>query len=389
MVLMLSGRLPGGDLHNHYKKGTVTLKGLNDFGKTNDWESLFYDPYKEMAIAPDGSFFVANNRQHNIYKFDKNGNFIKKFGQKGEGPGDVYHPGDPTILDNKYLVVGEYASRRRITIWDLDGNCKKVVKTNKFPFHTTSLKENTVAYITIRQHAEEKNGYQSRIQVIVKDIDTGVEKTIQEITLLEQSEIITGEHTSTSIGNFIGEVFLAKTIDGNLAVGVSNQPRVKIFSPSGVVVLSFDLKIDPIPVDAAYIKKFRDHTIAELYSKDESSMNRDEKYWHELDKKAFKSFDFSTIFDKHLPLYYEILVDGDGNFLVFKYSDCLKNCKTYFQVYSPKGEFICETELDKGIFDFEIDRRFKNICFTTEGIFGLFMNKGDEEEVLRLIKSNY
>jgi hypothetical protein len=388
-VLTVTSSLSGGDLQNYYKKGAVTLKEATDFGKNNDWESLFHDRYREIVIAPDGSIFVVNNRQHNIYKFDKNGNFIKKFGQKGEGPGDLYDPGDITILDNKYLVVGEYASRRRVTIWDFGGNCKKVVRTSKFPFQTTSLKGNKVAYKTAVQHAEKRNGYQTKNQVIIKDIETGVEKTIQEITLLDRSEIIVGEYMSIRIGNFFGEVFLAKTIDGNLAVGISNQPRIRIFSPSGEIILSFDLKINPIPVDRTYLKKFGEHLLLELNSKDEAKMNRTHKYWHDLRKKTFKTFDFSTIFDKHLPLYYEILVDGDGNFLVFKYSDCLKDCKTIFQVYSPKGEFICETELDKGSYDFDIDRRFKNICFTREGIFGLFMNKGDEEEVLRLIKSNY
>lgn len=388
-ALLMTASLLWGDLHDYYKKGTVTLKGVNDFGKNNEWEVLFYDRYKEMTIAPDGSIFVSNNRQHNIYKFDRQGNFIKKFGQKGEGPGDLYDPGDLTILDNKYLVVGDSLLRRRVTVWHLDGNFKKIVKTNKYPFHTTSLKENKVAYLTFSQHAEKKNVYQKKTQVIIKDLESGKEKTIQEIPLPDRSRIDLGKNMSTGVGNFFGEVFLAKTIDGNLAVGISNQAGIKIFTPSGEVLLSFDLKIEPIPVDGTYIKKFRDNILSELNGKDEASMDRDHKYWHELDKKVFKAFDFSTIFDKHLPLYHEILVDGEGNFLVFKYSDCLRNCKTYFQVYSPKGEFICETELDKGIYDFEIDRRFKNICFTAEGIFGLFMNKGDEEEVLRLIKSKF
>ncbi|HLP45039.1 MAG TPA: 6-bladed beta-propeller [Candidatus Kapabacteria bacterium] len=391
MILMLSmtGSLMGGDLIEHYKKGIVTLKGETDFGKNTDWETLFYDRYRELIIAPDGSIFVANNRQDNFYKFDKQGNFIKKFGQKGEGPGDVYSPGELTILDNKYLVAGDYALRRRITIWDLNGNCQKVVKTNKSPFYLTSLKENKLAYLTFSQHAETKNGYLRIIQIIIKDIVTGREKTIREISLLDRSEIIVGENMSTGVGNFFGGVFLARTSDGNLVVGISNLPRIEIFSPSGEIIFSFNLKINPIPVDSAYIKKFRDHTLSELYSKNEASMDSTNKFWHDVKKKAFQTFDFSKVFDKHLPLYYEILVDSDGNFLVFKYTDCLKDCKTFFQVYSKKGEFICETEFDKGIYDFEIDTRFKNISFTTEGIFGLFMNKGDEKEVLRLIKSKY
>jgi hypothetical protein len=383
------GSLLRGDLQDLYKKGTINLKAMENFGENNDWEGLFYDPYKEMIIAPDGSIFVANDRQHNISKFDKQGNFLKTFGQKGEGPGDVYHPGDLTILDNKYLVVGDYGLRRRITIWNLDGKCIKVVRTKKYPFHTTAVRNNKLAYLTYSQHAEKWNGYQKKHLVMIKDIDSGMEKILQEITLLDRSSIIVGKSTSFSIGNFFGDVYLAKTIDGNLAVGISNQPRINIYSPAGEKILSFNLKIRPIPVDEKYIKKFKDNYVAKLKSKDEKTMNRTEKYWHDIYMKTSKTLDFSTIFDKHLPLYKEILVDSEGNFLVFLYSDCVKNCKTYFQVYSKQGEFICETELDKGDYDVEIDRRFKNICFTEEGIIGLFMEHGDEDEIIKLVKSKF
>ncbi|MCP5053351.1 MAG: hypothetical protein GY940_39670, partial [bacterium] len=81
--------------------------------------------------------------------------------------------------------------------------------------------------------------------------------------------------------------------------------------------------------------------------------------------------------------------DSEGNFLVFKYTRCQKNCTPVFQVYSKEGKFICETQLDSGKYDLEIDGRFRKLRFTGDGIFGLLMEKGDEDEIYRLIKSNY
>jgi len=118
-------------------------------------------------------------------------------------------------------------------------------------------------------------------------------------------------------------------------------------------------------------------------------MNRTERFWYETHKKTYNKFDFSTIFAQHLPLYKEIMVDAEGNFLVFKYNECQKDCTPVFQVYSNEGKFICETQLDGGIYDLEIDRNFNKLCFTKDGIYALVMEKGDEDEVLRLIKSNY
>ena len=83
------------------------------------------------------------------------------------------------------------------------------------------------------------------------------------------------------------------------------------------------------------------------------------------------------------------MVDSEGNFLIFKFTECQTDCAPIFQVYSKEGKFICETTLDTGIYDVKIDRRFRKLRFTKDGIFGLVMEKGDEDEILKLIKSNY
>jgi hypothetical protein len=389
LFFLIAGNFIWGDLHDFYKKGRIVLKGAPDFGKNNDWEGLFYDPYKEIIAAPDGSIFVANDRQHNFYKFDSQGNLVKTFGRKGQGPGDVIFPCDVAILDNKYLVVKDSASHRRFTIWDFSGKCVKVVRTKKSPFYPAALKNNKLAYLTVSQYAEKENGYHEKSLVIIKDIKIGMEKPLREITLLDRSSIDLGPHMSTERGNFFGRVYLAQTINGNLAVGISNKPKIDIYSPDGDLVFSFDLKIKPISVSEEYIKKFRAKVLADLKKEGEKTMDRTHRFWHEQYMKYLPKFDFSFIFDKFLPLYKEILVDSEGNFLVFTYNDCVENCKTFFQVYSPKGDFICETELDAGEYEIEIDRRWKNLCFTRDGIIGYFMKKGDEDEIYRLVKSRY
>ncbi len=389
VLVLLIGNWLWGDLQDHYKKGTIVLKGAAGFGEGNDWEELFYDPYKNMVVAPDGTIFVSNNRTNNVFKFDKQGKLLKKFGREGNGPGDFLDPGNLTILDNKYLVVAEYPLNRRFSLWDLEGKYIKVVKTNTSIFYLTGLKGNRAAYYFFSQPPEKWNGFHRIYSIIIKDIGSGKEKVIQKINLLDRSSISTGDFTSVNLGNFFGEVYLAQTIDGNLAIGISNQPKIKIYSPDGAMIHSFDLKIEPIAVTKKYVKEFRDNAMADLKRRGESYMNASEKFFYDLGKKTFSKFDFSTIFDQYLPLYKEILVDSEGNFLVFKFTECRQNCNPLFQVYSKEGKFICECQLNRGKYELEIDQRFKRICFTSEGIFALLMERGDEDEILRLIKSYY
>ncbi len=389
VLVLLIGNWLWCDLQDHYKKGTIVLIGAAGFGEGNDWEGLFYDPYKDMVVAPDGSIFVANSRTHDVFKFDKQGKLIKKFGREGNGPGDFLYPGDLSILDKKYLLVGEYASNRRFSLWDLEGKYIKVVKTNTNIFSLTALRDNRAAYYFFSQHPEKWNGFHSTYSIIIKDIGSGKEKVIQKITLLDRSSITVEKNICTEKGNFFGEVYLAQTIDGNLAIGISNQPKIKIYSPDGDMIHSFDLKIEPVAVTKKYLKEFRDNVMAELKKRGERNMNATEKFWYELDKKTFNKFDFSTIFDQYLPLYKEILEDSEGNFLVFKFTECQQNCNPLFQVYSKEGKFICETRLDRGKYELEIDPRFRTIRFTSQGIFALLMERWDEDEILRLVKSNY
>jgi hypothetical protein len=102
--------------------------------------------------------------------------------------------------------------------------------------------------------------------------------------------------------------------------------------------------------------------------------------------KEVKKKDFSQLFGKYLPCYKELLVDAEGNILVFTKSDCMGDCPLLFQVYSPEGEYICETRLEPGDFGFEVDSRIKNMCFTDKGIFFLAEEINAEEFILRLIR---
>jgi len=155
LVLLLGNGL-WCDLQDQYKKGTIVLKEAAGFAEGIDWQDLFYDLYKDMVVAPNGSIFVSNSRTHNVFKFNKQGKLLKKLGRRGKGPGDFDFPGDLSILDNKYLVVGEYALNRRFSLWDLEGKFIKVIKTNTSIFYLTALRDNRVAYFFFKQHAEKK-----------------------------------------------------------------------------------------------------------------------------------------------------------------------------------------------------------------------------------------
>jgi DNA-binding beta-propeller fold protein YncE len=75
-------------------------------------------------VAPNGDIFVADghggNTNARIVKFDKTGKFIKTWGQKGSGPGDLDIP-HALAMDSRGRLFVADRGNNRIQIFDQDG----------------------------------------------------------------------------------------------------------------------------------------------------------------------------------------------------------------------------------------------------------------------------
>jgi tripartite motif-containing protein 71 len=80
----------------------------------------FYYP-SAIAIAPDGSVYVAEWSNNRIQKFDSNGNFITKWGASGTGQGEFQWPSGITIgPDGSVFVTDSF--NNRVQKFDSNGN---------------------------------------------------------------------------------------------------------------------------------------------------------------------------------------------------------------------------------------------------------------------------
>jgi sugar lactone lactonase YvrE len=78
-----------------------------------------------VLVAPNGDIFVADghggNTNARIVKFSKDGKFIKTWGKKGSGPGEIDIPHALAMDSRGRLFVGD-RQNNRIQIFDQDGN---------------------------------------------------------------------------------------------------------------------------------------------------------------------------------------------------------------------------------------------------------------------------
>lgn len=82
----------------------------------------FYEPWG-IAVAPDGSVYVADTWNHRVQKFTPEGEFITMWGYfgQGEAPDALWGPRDVVVAPDGRVFVSD-TGNKRIVIYDANGN---------------------------------------------------------------------------------------------------------------------------------------------------------------------------------------------------------------------------------------------------------------------------
>lgn len=83
---------------------------------------------QEILVNSDGSFLVADNGNHRVQKFDKNGNYVSQFGGSGKTDGKFNGP-NGIAQDSKGNLFITDRYNNRVQKFDKDGNFIKVIGT--------------------------------------------------------------------------------------------------------------------------------------------------------------------------------------------------------------------------------------------------------------------
>lgn len=380
-LLLQLGTLLRADLVEAYKTGTVSLEIDSQFGKNTDWGKLFYYKMrrsekilKTLTFSDDGSIFVSNYMQSNLYKFDSQGNFIKEVAGKGRKTSANSplnrRPGTVSVLDNKYLVVPEYQGR--IGIFDLQGKQVKIMTMKYGVFDCIALGNNKIAVLG----SVVMGGGGIKNLLAIKDIET--EKEIHVTSSIydirkESVRMKKGRGLISVGGPFSkGSTFIRRTPEGNVIFCQPVTPLFRIFSPDGKEIRRFNGTFKRIKVTEKEKQEYKDGV-------NKSTKNK------ELARRVVEAVDKNAdFFPDYTPYYYQVMIDSDGNILVFIYTE--KKGLHRFQVYSPEGKYICETTLEPGNLEVRINKRLKTMTFYKGNLYGVFLTKDAPGKPFRLFK---
>ena len=108
-----------------YEENTIVLTADKTVGREGTAEGEFNAP-RGIAFAPDGSFYVADSRNHRIQHFDSEGKFINMWGEFGDAtftdlPGSIFNePWGVAVGPDGYVYVAD-TWNHRIQKFEADG----------------------------------------------------------------------------------------------------------------------------------------------------------------------------------------------------------------------------------------------------------------------------
>ena len=187
------------------------LMTLGRAGVSGSGPELFDQP-TDVAIAANGDIFVAdshrNGKNNRIVRFDKTGKFIKEWGKKGSGPGEMSEPHTIAFDSRGRLFVGD-RENNRIQIFDPDGKLLDSWRQFGRPSGISITKDDTI-YVADSESGPDTGAHE--LMGIKKGIRIGSARDGTVTAFIEDMESTRPEHSGAegigvdAAGNVYGAV---------------------------------------------------------------------------------------------------------------------------------------------------------------------------------------
>jgi sugar lactone lactonase YvrE len=194
------------------------LMTLGKAGVSGSGPDLFDQP-TDVVTAPNGDIFVTdshrNGKNNRVVRFTKDGKFVKEWGKKGSGPGEISEPHTIAMDSRGRLFVGD-RENNRIQIFDQDGTF--LAQWHQFgrPSGISITKDDTI-YVTDSESGPDTGAHE--LPGIKKGIRIGSAKTGAVTTFIEDMESTVSDHSGAegigvdADGNVYGAVVRRRMLE--------------------------------------------------------------------------------------------------------------------------------------------------------------------------------
>jgi DNA-binding beta-propeller fold protein YncE len=170
------------------------LMTLGKAGVSGSGPDLFDQP-TDVVIAPGGDIFVTDShrdgKNNRVVRFTSSGRFVKEWGKKGSGPGEMSEPHTIAMDSRGRLFVGD-RENNRIQLFDQDGKVLGEWRQFGRPSGIAITRDDTI-YVTDSESGPDTGAHELR--GIKKGIRVGSARDGRVTAFIEDMESTTDDHS--------------------------------------------------------------------------------------------------------------------------------------------------------------------------------------------------
>ncbi len=297
------------------------LKEILSIGDDGDDENYVFRSPRRLAVDDNGNIYVMDSRKFSVSAFDGKGVFSRRYGRRGEGPGEFLLMLDFAVDDHNRMLHILDLKHNKISRFLLDGTHHSEIRIDKYADGLFMPDGDT--YYIIGEDIYENDKSFKNIKKYSRDGEKSV--TSPKLPLDKYIVIEKGNRTITLPAAFCAKSIVALSPKGNLFRGMSDDYRFEVFNPvfQKVKIIKKDIseRVNvTIEEKEQYIKAVKESTLRR--GKDPSIIGA------------------STVdlLPDYYPIYYTFWFDGDGRLWVplIKREDQVQ----YIDIFDGEGVFV-------------------------------------------------
>lgn len=354
VVLSLASWQAEKTLADLYKTGAIRLIPEVTLDENTLPNDTFLESVVDMAIDPEGNLYVCDYQAHDVKIINSSGKYLKSIGRAGQGPGEFQMPFNLTITKER-LLVWELRNRRLSVLTNKGEHLKavQVQMSDGWPRKLGSLPNGDFLIEKVRTYfGDNEKPQECHIEIFSPDLE--LKKSMYNTNFWENKYITKPQRTNVPIP-YSPKVHWDVSQDGKIIIGYSEKFFIEIYDHSGRRVSQFEHKFNPVKVtDKDKERWFADMTTG-------TSAGGTTQGAPDFIKK-------NTKFPKFKPAFHNLIVDGEGNILVFCHQKDSADDSRLFSAFDPDGDFIGDVRIQE---DPSLPINFFRACFSRKSVWVL------------------
>ncbi len=191
----------------------------------------------DLDVHKDGSIFVLDSKDNRVKVFDAAGRFLRAFGKKGQGPGELNQPAG-ILFSPEGDVIVEDPMNHRLAVFTPDGTFVRHVSTAKF-YGLGGIQAINPDLIIARSMGIGEGGKPS------------MNVTIYDRDLNPKVKLASAEFANPGQAKFDPfTMMIAYELDGrgNIFLNSPGGYEIRVVSPEGKTLRTFGRDFDPVPI---------------------------------------------------------------------------------------------------------------------------------------------